>query len=208
MPDRHVQKRKPSATRASFLVPNARDVVDMLENDSHPTGDAHKWYERVQEISCSLLHNIVTDLNELPAKGPFFPEWCLFIQTLKEEQAKRVVSLIKKGSKKVTSAELNCVLQEIVTLRKKPWFYPGWAFWVQNLKPDDRKGLINLIYEEIDKRYSLLEDGALDCDDILDTCTLQELVPGDVILNTIVAAPMKKKRAKARVVFDKENITP
>ena len=171
-------------------------------------------YEQVQALSCKTLHAIATDLEEVPKKSAEYPHWCLFVQTLEEERAVNAANLIRKGVHKIRSEDLNCVLQEIVQLRQKPWFYPGWCYWIQTcLNKSERASLIRLIYEEIDKRYALLETGTLEFGDILDLSNLQEMTPSaDVILDTIVAAPkQKRKKRRARpetfeALFDVTNL--
>ena len=73
----------------------------------------------------------------------------------------------------LTPRGLNAFISAIKDLRNKPLFYPEWAYWIQTMKKSETDDLIKLIYEEIDKRYALLETGDFD---VLDTKFLQSLL--------------------------------
>ncbi len=87
----------------------------------------------------------------------------------------------------LTPRGLNAFISAIKDLRNKPLFYPEWAYWIQTMKKSETDDLIKLLYEEIDKRYALLETGDFD---VLDTKFLQSLLNNDPVDRVLTSKPL------------------
>lgn len=100
--------------------------------------------------------------NDVPSSLAGTPEW-----------RDKVKKICLRDINMLTPRGLNAFISAIKDLRNKPLFYPEWVYWIQTMKKSETDDLIKLIYEEIDKRYALLETGDFD---VLDTKFLQSLL--------------------------------
>lgn len=134
-----------------------------------PTGPPNRLSQQAKatpgNVSCiygDARYVVEMSENDAPSSLAGTPEW-----------RDKVKKICLRDINVLTPRGLNAFISSIKDLRNKPLFYPEWAYWIQTMKKSETDDLIKLLYEEIDKRYALLETGDFD---VLDTEFLQSLL--------------------------------